>query len=63
MTNVHVFFLYLQVGAPVRRREDPPPGTASRHHCFGLVWARLLGRGVGGEQISGGPTTHCRGHI
>ena len=42
MKNIAIFSLYLQIGAPVRHREDPLPGTSSRRSCFCLAWARLV---------------------
>jgi len=51
----------LQIGASVRRREDPSPGSPGRRCCLGRPWSRLLD--VRGRRISGNTTSVARGNI
>ena len=51
----------LQIGASVRRREEPSPSSPGRRCCLGRPWSRLLN--VSGRQISGNPTSVARGDI
>ena len=45
----------------MRHREDPPPGTPSRHSYLCFAWVRLLD--VRGGRVLGDPTTIGRGTI